>query len=258
MNLFIDIGNTSIHWRLSDGLEKASPSISVRHKDKWESALGTVQSTLGNSSVENIVVASVAGEQAQESVKNWAKTVLSLSPKFVKSQKQFSSVSNAYDVPESLGVDRWLAILAGHNIIIDDKSDAALIVDAGTAMTLDAVLINGEHLGGNIIAGLELQQKNLLKNTSLIDESNGEASVWGVSTASAVANGAQLALLGAITLSYEQLKLNLGPNSRIHLMLTGGDAETLEQFFAERNDILFSVHSNLVLDGLEVYLASSN
>jgi len=146
-------------------------------------------------------------------------------------------------------------VLAGWHLIQKPTADAALVVDAGTAMTIDAVLQNGTHLGGNIIAGLELQQTALLSGTSDIDDSHGdeEELVWGVNTASAVAKGAQFALLGAISLAVEQLQKHI-PNGRVHVLLTGGDAETLEPYFVGQDDISFSVHSNLVLDGLEVYL----
>lgn len=256
MNLYIDIGNTSIHWRLSDTLEKASPTVSVRHKNDWTKALATLRSTIGEVKIDKVVVASVAGEKARTSIELWSEDLFSTKPEFVNSQPECVGVTNAYESHEQLGVDRWLAVLAGFQYINRNDFSAALVVDAGTAMTLDAVLQDGTHLGGNIVAGLELQQKTLLQNTSEIKDSEGEENVWGKNTASAVSNGAQLALLGAITLAYEQLQLGQRDDARIHLLLSGGDAEILEQFFARRSGFSYSVHSNLVLDGLEVYLAS--
>ena len=253
MNLFIDIGNTSLHWRLSGGLDVASPTISVRHNKNFPKALGILEASLGDVRIGRVLVANVAGTEAKEAIAVWSVKAFSVKPLFLSSPKNHQNVINAYKEPQSLGVDRWFAILAAHKLIQNTEAIAALVVDAGTAMTIDAVLLDGTHLGGNIIAGLELQQTILLSGTSEIDASHGEESVWGIATASAVANGASFALLGAISMAAEQLQRQIG-EGRMHILLTGGDAETLEPYFIGREDITFSVHSNLVLDGLEVYL----
>lgn len=253
MNLFIDIGNTSLHWRKSSGLDVASPTISVRHHKDFDSALKILAASLGDVRIARVLVANVAGAEAKEAIQAWTLAAHSVKPLFLESQKNHNQVVNAYKEPQRLGVDRWFAVLAGHKVIQTSESVAALVVDAGTAMTIDAVLKDGTHLGGNILAGLELQQSTLLKGTSDIQASHGEKSVWGVDTASAVANGSSFALLGAISLAAEQLQTQIG-DGRIHILLTGGDAETLEPYFIGREDVSFSVHSNLVLDGLEVYL----
>ncbi len=253
MNLFIDIGNTSLHWRKSAALETASPTISVRHNKDFPAALDILAASLGQVRIGRVLVANVAGNAAKEAVYAWSLDTYSVKPLFLQSQNSHNSVVNAYAEPHRLGVDRWFAVLAGHNLIQSSQAVAAIVVDAGTAMTIDAVLQDGTHLGGNIIAGLELQQRTLLKSTSDINDSHGEESVWGLDTSSAVANGASFALLGAISLAAEQLQEQIG-GGRIHILLTGGDAETLEPYFIGREDIDFSVHSNLVLDGLEVFL----
>lgn len=253
MNLFIDLGNTSLHWRKSGGLDVASPTISVRHNKDFSAALKVLAASLGDVRIARVLVANVAGTKAKEVIQAWSIETHSVKPLFLKSQARHKQVINAYKEPQRLGVDRWFAVLAGHKVIQSSGAVAALVVDAGTAMTIDAVLQNGRHLGGNIIAGLELQQSTLLSGTSDIQHSHGEESVWGVDTSSAVANGASFALLGAISLATEQLQAQIG-EGRIHIFLTGGDAEALEPYFIGRDEASFSVHSNLVLDGLEVYL----
>jgi len=219
MNLFIDIGNTSLHWRLSDGLDVASPTISVRHNRDFSKSLHTLQTSLRDVFIGRILVANVAGIEAYKAIKTWALDSYSIKALFLKSQDHHKQVVNAYKEPQKLGVDRWFAIIAGHNLIQSTQSIAALVVDAGTAMTLDAVLQDGTHLGGNIIAGLELQQESLLSRTNDIDDSHGEESIWGNDTASAVANGAHFALLGAISLATEQLK-NHNDDKQIHVLCT--------------------------------------
>ena len=253
MNLFIDVGNTSIHWRLSSGLGKASPTVSLRHRHSWDTALTTLATTLGETHFSGVWVASVAGQAANDAIEKWSKEQFSLMPVFVRSQHKIGSIRNAYENPDQLGVDRWMALLAGHNYTQKEKISAALVVDAGTAMTIDAILNDGSHLGGNIIAGLELQQENLLKGTSGIHDSHGEVSIWGANTASAVANGAFFALVGAVQVAYHELLKELPGGSDVMVLLSGGDAETLEQYFITQKEFSYSVHNNLVLDGLEIY-----
>jgi type III pantothenate kinase len=215
--------------------------------------LTTLSTTLGETLVSGVWVASVAGRVAKDAIEKWSKEQFSLAPVFVSSQQKTGSVINAYDNPEQLGVDRWMALLAAHNFIQKEKTSAALVVDAGTAMTVDAILNDGSHLGGNIIAGLELQQENLLKGTNGIQDSHGEESIWGANTASAVANGAFFALIGAVQVAYQELLKECPVGSDVTVLLSGGDAETLEQYFISQNEFSYSVHINLVLDGLEIY-----
>ncbi|NNM12760.1 MAG: biotin--[acetyl-CoA-carboxylase] ligase [Gammaproteobacteria bacterium] len=257
-NLYIDIGNTSMHWRVSNEKEIASPSVSIKHNKDWRKTLRMQQTTLGELKPDNIYIASVAGRQAQDACVRWFQQKFLKTPIFVQSQSESGDLRNAYDTSTQLGVDRWLGIIAGFQYIQTNQHDAALVVDAGTAMTIDAVLTDGTHLGGNIIAGLTTQQVNLLARTAEISDSEGETGVWGTNTASAVANGAYFALIGAILLAYEQLQSELPDDAKIHLMLTGGDAENLERYFAGHKNIDFSVHTNLVLDGLESYVAELN
>ena len=57
-------------------------------------------------------------------------------------------LKNAYKSPERLGVDRWLAMLGAVGIGRD-----VIIVDAGSALTIDLLKKNGRHLGGAILPG---------------------------------------------------------------------------------------------------------
>jgi len=58
-------------------------------------------------------------------------------------------VINAYQSAQGLGVDRWLCLLAADNLVARD----AMIVDAGSAITVDLLRSDGQHLGGAILPG---------------------------------------------------------------------------------------------------------
>lgn len=61
-------------------------------------------------------------------------------------------ISNAYDQPSSLGVDRLLNVVAAHAIY----GGPAVVADIGTATNFECVGANGEFLGGAICAGPQL------------------------------------------------------------------------------------------------------
>jgi len=58
-------------------------------------------------------------------------------------------VRNAYQSPGNLGADRWLCLLAARHLLAQD----VIIVDAGSAITVDLMTGKGQHLGGAILPG---------------------------------------------------------------------------------------------------------
>jgi len=134
-----------------------------------------------------------------------------------------------YASPQTLGVDRWVAACAGYSMHGD-----CLVVDAGTAITID-IASQGVYEGGVIIPGLNMMASALISNTDKINEASllSELAV-GNSTASAVANGALIAAVGAIRLILTT-RDDLGT-----VVLTGGSAVL--------------INNNLNLDGARVIL----
>lgn len=66
------------------------------------------------------------------------------------SEVQAGGVVNGYEQPSQLGVDRWLAMIGAVGIVSGD----CLVIDAGSAITLDLLRADGQHLGGAILPGL--------------------------------------------------------------------------------------------------------
>src|SRR3546814_5490867 len=77
-------------------------------------------------------------------------------PNFARSSAGWHGLRNAYREPERLGVDRWLAMIAAWHT----HRGAACIANAGTALTVDVIDAQGQHLGGIIAAGLAAQQRD--------------------------------------------------------------------------------------------------
>jgi len=259
-HLLIDIGNTSLHWRIISANKNtvantAVKTYSIRHEREWDKSFAIVKKSCQSVSLNGIFIASVSGGEIQHVINDRCLEEFSINPDWICSEVKKNSVMNAYKQPEQLGVDRWLGVLAAHLMILDSDYAAALVIDAGTAMTIDAVLKSGKHLGGSIVAGWNLQQRGLLQNTQEIIASDGEIMAFADNTASAVASGALLALLGAIQYSCSQLEEQLDDRASYLLVLSGGDSGLLfDSLNLNVNQDILCV-DNIVLDGLQSYLS---
>jgi type III pantothenate kinase len=160
-----------------------------------------------------------------------------------KSQASGFGITNAYLEPEKLGVDRWLAMIAGYHTY----HKAICIVSCGTAITLDIVDDEGIHQGGLISPGLRLMQESLAKNTENLELSETGYS-FGLAnfTAAAIHNGTLSAACGLI----EHTLSNHNQPDSLQLLLTGGDAEII----AEHLSRPFIIDRELVLRGLALTL----
>ena len=73
-------------------------------------------------------------------------------------------MTSGYRDPERLGVDRWLALIAAR----ERSKQPTVIVDAGSACTIDLLDSEGRHLGGYILPGLTAMGEALVRGTHQI------------------------------------------------------------------------------------------
>jgi type III pantothenate kinase len=122
-----------------------------------------------------------------------------------------------------------------------------MVIDSGTALTIDVVDAQGLHLGGHIIPGLRLMRGSLESNTAirLSDNYSAYSQSLGHSTDEAVFNGTVTALLATI----KQQSESLARVGDVEIYFAGGDAELLHGLAGlDRSEIVTS----LVFDGLDV------
>ena len=126
--------------------------------------------------------------------------------------------------PDAVGADRLANALAAYH----EFHANCLVVDAGTAITVDAVSAEGPRfLGGAILPGVALSAWSLARGTALLPEANVKdlGPVIGTSTSAAISSGALRGLAGAIDRLTTDLAQELGHCE--HIVLTGGDAARL-------------------------------
>jgi len=82
-----------------------------------------------------------------------------------RSEAERLGLRNGYDQPERLGVDRWLALLGAAALVDGD----CLVIDAGSAITVDLLRGDGRHLGGAILPGINTSAERFRQIFAHID-----------------------------------------------------------------------------------------
>jgi len=151
------------------------------------------------------------------------------------------------DHPDQVGTDRLLAAVATNRLRSNDRP--AIVIDAGSAITIDLVSADGAFQGGVILPGLEMVAKAMAEQTDLLplvrcSMSDEPPPVLGKSTAAAIRSGLFWGTVGAVREMVGRLSSEL--ESRPQLFLAGGDAARLAPFLEETVQIV----PELVLAGI--------
>lgn len=111
-----------------------------------------------------VLVASVAGDARAETFGAAWPHDSAARVEWVRSPREACGVRNRYAVPERLGIDRFLALVA-----LRETSGAGVIVGCGTALTLDALATDGVHAEGMIAASPARMLADLRGATAIAD-----------------------------------------------------------------------------------------
>lgn len=240
----IDCGNTRIKWASYEaGVRLTSGHAGLDDPEAYASLGAAIQDVAGP-----VLIANVAGAEAASALERTVRSHSGLEPEFIRVQPSAYGIRCSYDDPSTLGVDRWLAMIAARR----QADGAVIVVAAGTAVTLDAVDSDGRHLGGLILPGESLMRKALADSARQIplvapatDPVAGIA-LLGRSTAEAVGHGTQLALAAAIDRAIMVVTEVVSPDAS--LIVTGGDGALLASWLTAES----TFKEDLVLDGLAV------
>ncbi len=231
MILDIDAGNTRIKWRVLDQGRAISCGDQLTESVRQLAALDITDAE----SIQRIRLSSVAGSDIIESLQNQFNCPL----EFAVVDESAAGIICGYKDYQQLGVDRWLAVIAAHK----KTADSLIVIDAGSAVTIDIVGAQGAHQGGYIVPGLRLMHQALWQGTEHIKvEAKSVANITtpGRSTDDAVDKGCLLLLVSTI----ESLVNQYG----CKLVITGGDGLILRDQLSVPADY----YPDLVLEGLAV------
>lgn len=133
--------------------------------------------------------------------------------------------------PDRVGMDRLAAAVAANHL--RDAAHPAIVIDAGTAITVDAVSAAGAFLGGIILPGFRMTARALAADTDLLPLADAAfqaapPSVIGKSTVAAIRSGIFWGGVGALRELVARIRGEL--DGEPQLFVTGGDAELLMGF----------------------------
>lgn len=221
MNLYVDIGNSRI--RLA--VETDTVLISFPY------GLETLGEDLAGHSgalavPDRIIVSNVAGDAVADAFSAYCDKTWSTTPEFLRVTAAACGVTNGYLRHGQLGVDRWLAMIAGWN----SHRGRICVFDCGSAVTADLVEADGTHIGGYIMPGDRLQRRVLNAATAGVRPVGAPAprGAPGRSTEECLVNGTVLAVAGFIDKIAGMLEA--GGDGGWRCLVTGGDAEKIMPF----------------------------
>jgi len=251
MLLAIDIGNTNVVFALFEGREiKARWRIATdprRTGDEyavWLMQLLSIQGVARND-ITCIIVSTVV-PRALHNIEVLAKNYFGVEPLIAGDGKADYAMDIDVDEPRSLGADRAVNALAAHAKYPGDL----IVVDFGTATTLDAVDFNGAYKGGIIAPGINLSLDALVGNTAKLPRIAMEApksrSVIGRNTEDQMLIGVFWGYVAMMEGLIARMRAEIGRPAKV--IATGG----LALLFDEATDIFDAVDTDLTLEGLAI------
>lgn len=230
--LHIDLGNSRAKWRLIR--QDATQAQGIAEASDWEGLPNTPL-------IDRVALAAVAQQEVVDGL------IAVLESRYVAPITQLHTpaeqlgLKNSYAQPHRMGIDRWLAMLAAWC----PRQTDVVVVDAGSALTLDVVAASGQHQGGVIIPGAALSEKALLSSTGKVrfDDPVEHALALGQSTAECVRFGIAHAQIGAIESIRDRHNLQ-----QAQWVFTGGAGRWMRDQLGEFGDY----EPDLVLMGLQI------
>lgn len=242
MILAIDAGNSRTKWGVFDEAGNMLSHGAIPNK-----ALSGMPVPEVWHGCERAVISNVGGEGVAECLKGLLGP-LAVSALWLKAEAEACGVLNSYQAPERLGTDRWAAVIAAWH----QYRAPCIVVNAGTAMTVDALGVGDEgggiFLGGLIVPGLRLMEESLISKTADISHMDGKVQYFPTNTGDAVLTGALSAMAGAVNSMEVKLEHHTGQTPRC--IVSGGDGSLLQDMLVRFRIKQLAVEENLVLQGL--------
>lgn len=243
MILLVDVGNTRTKWVLAENNHMLTEIDVCLNQDVASSTIASLAEV-----VHKVSVANVAGDAMAQTLTEVMQAV-EAPVTMVQTSHETCGVRNGYDYPQALGVDRWLSLIAAY----DKQKASCLVVNAGTAVTVDALSVpkaadHANFMGGLIMPGIGVMLRTLAENTAQLNLMDGSVMDFPTNTQDAMHTGCLMAVVGAIERQWQLLQAL--DQQAPAILLSGGDAEVLVKHLptdlAEKTIIV----DNLVLRGL--------
>jgi type III pantothenate kinase len=246
----VDVGNTQTvlglfegdelrgQWRLATEAHRTADELAVVFEGLLD--LGGLQ--FGD--VSAMIVSSVVPALAR-SYRELAREIFGV-PFYPVDERMETGLKNRYDDPAAVGADRIVnAVAVGRHY-----GFPAIIVDIGTATTVEAVDGEGSYLGGAILTGLYVALDALVSRTAKlpsVDLEEEPPRVIATNTPDSIRSGFVYGYAGAIDALVRRSREQLGEDG-VRVVATGGPARALVRHCREIGDF----DPDLTLKGLRI------
>ncbi|MXO95649.1 type III pantothenate kinase [Erythrobacter aquimaris] len=249
MLLAADVGNTNVVFALFEGRQiKARWRIATdprRTGDEYAVWLLRLLELQGyaKEDIDQIIVGSVV-PRSIHNLTVLAQKYFGIEPLIAGQDAAEWGIAIDVDDPRTLGADRALNTIAAHAKYEGDL----IVIDFGTATTIDAVDFTGAYKGGIIAPGINLSLDALVGNTAKLPRiairKPDDENVIGRNTEDQMLIGVFWGYVALIEGLVERMRRQIGRPAKV--VATGG----LALLFDEITDLFDEVDSDLTLDGL--------
>jgi len=230
VDVVVDVGNTSIKVARCKG-DGFWPTIRLPHEAEYWGELSSLEPA-----VKTVAIAGVVPPVVQ-SFANWARQHR-WTPIIISDNRQIPVLVNAVD-PSLVGVDRLFDALAAQRRFPHRN---LIVVDAGTAITINVISRSGAFEGGAILPGLALMAKSLNEFTAMLPNVvvDGGLVFPGKDTETNIKSGILASAIGAVDRCLMQYPTDV-------LIITGSDGALL---YAHAADVPTHFIPTLTLEGI--------
>jgi type III pantothenate kinase len=211
MNLVVDIGNSKVKMCLFDNGEIIKQGLET------VSSIQSILKFCGDYSIEKMIISDVTDTATEL----WSHFKSIINTCIILNDSTKIPLENRYETPQTLGYDRIAAAVGAQELFPNQN---CVIIDAGTAITIDFINQRNQFIGGNISPGLNTRFKSLHNYTNKLPllESKETWSMLGNNTRNAIISGVQQGIVFELDGYIDYFKTQYGT---ISVVLTGGDAE---------------------------------
>lgn len=232
--LLIDQGNSRVKWIGAVWHAMAENwSLDVTTFGEGDAqALGSALDSGALFPPQEVLLCSVAPEESMRALEEIIADRTAAPLVRLAAQAETCGIRNGYRAPEQLGADRWMAVVGAAR----HHGTPVVVMDLGTASTLDAVDERGRHLGGLILPGPRTMLDSLSGRTALdtgFDTANRAGRKAGepqVATPAAIEGGILAAQAGALAgfadrvVARVQERMDENTAAKLKIVVTGGAA----------------------------------
>ncbi len=249
MLLLVDIGNSSTTFGISNGKKKYfcwhCPTKTLEKKKSFQVSQieNLKRGKINQNKISAVIICSVVPKLNRIIKKNYKDMFLNGKVFFIGKDIQIP-INNKYNCPLQVGNDRLMNALG----VKFSYSLPAMVVDFGTAITIDIISKKGDYLGGVIVPGINLSLKALYENTALLPLLNPRKpkAILGKDTENSILSGIFYGYSFLVDGLIGKLKATF--NAAPVVIATGGNLEIMKPLCKG----IDHYSQNLTLKGIEI------